>query len=223
MNDMFIIKTTELKEEMMPQVLKESVKEQISDAAEHLFAKLGYKQATMGLIAKEAGVATGNIYKYFTSKDALFYSIITPGFVKAFKDLTRKRVDILIQPDGLAKSQSMIDGEAGKLLRFWIKNRFKVIIVLSRAQGSIYESFAQDYIQAMIEQSMEQLFISLPGFKKTDVFLFTFKNRLADTVRDIVSILETYETEAQISEAFVVGWAYHHAGIQGLINLQTQK
>jgi len=202
----------------MVQVLKDSVKKQIADAAERMFAKVGYKKATVGMIAREAGVATGNIYKYYANKEKLFNSIITPEFVEEFKRLTRNRVAILINPAKAEEARSIETGDAGKLLRFWIDNRLKVIILLARAEGSQYESFTEEYLQAMAKQALDNLPSAHPDLNDSEIFRFTFNTRLADTVRGIVSILQTFENEEQIVAAFATSWAYHYAGINALIS-----
>ena len=201
----------------MAQVLKDRVKRRIANAAERMFAKVGYKKATVGMIAKEAGVATGNIYKYYANKEALFNSIITTAFAEEFRLLTRNRVAALNAPSKSGNARSIESGEAGKLLRFCIENRLKVIIILSRAEGSKHESFAEEYIQSMTEQTMDALPTAYPNLKNTEVFRFTFNKMLQNTVRGLVSILETFEEEERIVEAFVTGWTYHYAGINALI------
>ncbi|MCM3759709.1 TetR family transcriptional regulator [Alkalihalobacillus oceani] len=49
--------------------------EQIIEAAVTVIAKYGYHQAQVAKIAKEAGVADGTIYLYFTSKEDLLISL----------------------------------------------------------------------------------------------------------------------------------------------------
>ncbi|WID94160.1 helix-turn-helix domain-containing protein [Bosea vestrisii] len=43
----------------------------ILDAAERVFARAGFHAATMNEIAVEAGMSPGNLYRYFSSKDAI--------------------------------------------------------------------------------------------------------------------------------------------------------
>ncbi len=203
----------------MPQVLKQETKVKIYNAALSLFAEHGYQATTMSLVAQTAGVATGNIYKYYANKATLFDAIITPEFVAKFNRLTRKRVAKLIH---LQNSESMLEDEAGQLLKFWIDHRLQVIILLARAQGSKYQDFQQQYIQAMTKQTMSQLPTAQPNLKNDDVFKLTFNNRLADTVRGIVSILQAFDCEQKITAAFAASWAYHYAGIQALIDWSSQ-
>ena len=54
----------------------EDRREQIIDAAMHVFARKGYSNATNKDIAREAGITPGLIYYYFESKEALLYAIL---------------------------------------------------------------------------------------------------------------------------------------------------
>ena len=47
----------------------------ILDAAERVFVRAGFHAATMNDIAAEAGMSPGNLYRYFSSKDALIAGI----------------------------------------------------------------------------------------------------------------------------------------------------
>lgn len=51
----------------------------IVKAAAAVFSRLGFRQAQMGEIAKEAGVANGTLYNYFESKSHLFLYVIENG------------------------------------------------------------------------------------------------------------------------------------------------
>jgi AcrR family transcriptional regulator len=58
----------------------------IVDTAMHLFTENGYEATTMRAIAQKAGIATGNAYYYFASKDELvgeFYALAVAKHVSA--------------------------------------------------------------------------------------------------------------------------------------------
>jgi AcrR family transcriptional regulator len=199
----------------MAQVLKEEVRNRILEAAEKLFFYEGYKGATMGLIAEEADVATGNIYKYFSNKDELFRTVITEEFINELYMLTEKRVKTLsaeIMNDVSIKSLEK-NRDANNLLRFWVRNRVKTVILLDMAEGSIYESVRNSYFNMMINESIKGNKILI----ENKMMLFTFKNRLADTIRGLLDILTQFEKEKDIKTAFTMSWAYHYAGIRGLL------
>src|SRR5690348_9071167 len=50
---------------------------QIIDGAMAVFLEKGYDAASMGEIARSAGVSKGTLYVYFQDKDALFDAIVT--------------------------------------------------------------------------------------------------------------------------------------------------
>ena len=52
-----------------------SKKIQILEATEHLLAQHGFEHLSMQLVAKEAEVATGTIYRYFTDKNDLLQQL----------------------------------------------------------------------------------------------------------------------------------------------------
>ncbi|MFH1057602.1 MAG: TetR/AcrR family transcriptional regulator, partial [Pseudomonadota bacterium] len=58
-------------------------KEQILKAAERIFARKGFHEATVAEIAKEARVSEGTIYEYFTTKEGLLFTIPEAFIAKA--------------------------------------------------------------------------------------------------------------------------------------------
>jgi AcrR family transcriptional regulator len=51
----------------------------ILDAAMRVFGSMGFRDAKIADIATEAGVATGTLYNYFSSKEEIFQSILDDG------------------------------------------------------------------------------------------------------------------------------------------------
>lgn len=58
------------------QVRRQAVAESFAAAAEVVFARRGFEDATMQEIAREAGCATGTLYLYFRNKEELFQAIM---------------------------------------------------------------------------------------------------------------------------------------------------
>lgn len=57
------------------QIIKEASRKRIMDAALAMFGEYGYDRATVGAIAKKAGVSAGLLYNYFESKEELVITI----------------------------------------------------------------------------------------------------------------------------------------------------
>jgi AcrR family transcriptional regulator len=75
----------------MPKIVnKEQMKEDILKASLSAFLKYGFHKATMEKIAKEAGIAKGTLYLYFSSKEELTQSISRAHFAKLKKRLIPK-------------------------------------------------------------------------------------------------------------------------------------
>lgn len=51
---------------------KSEVRQQILEVAGEMFRTRGYEQTTINRIARKAGIGTGTLYNYFSSKDDLF-------------------------------------------------------------------------------------------------------------------------------------------------------
>ncbi len=60
---------------------------QIMEAAQAIFARLGFHKARMEDIAREAGVSKGTLYWYYRSKDALIAAILDRIFSREIRSL----------------------------------------------------------------------------------------------------------------------------------------
>lgn len=78
---------------------KEQRRSDILDAAEKVFSKKGYDQATMDDVAAEAELSKGTLYLYFKSKDELYFEIS----LRAHREL-RQMFERAVSPD-----RSLID------------------------------------------------------------------------------------------------------------------
>lgn len=200
----------------MAQTLKPEVEARILQAGVRVFAEQGYGPATMASIAKAAKVATGNIYRYYENKDALFYAVLPDAFVRTFMRLVNKRVSALVQADELETLDPSAQEAAEELLRFWIENRLRVIILLDRAKGSEHEAFAQQFVETLARLATQKMKRDAPSMRVTPVLRFTLDTIFKNTILAIVSILGAHETEPQIREAFAGFWSYQLAGLAGL-------
>jgi AcrR family transcriptional regulator len=81
-------------------------KSAILDAAMRLFVTKGYHATTTGAIAKEAGVAMGLMYHYFSSKEDLLISILKEHLDDLMK--SAGRIDFQKTP-GLTEVRMIID------------------------------------------------------------------------------------------------------------------
>jgi AcrR family transcriptional regulator len=61
---------------------RQSKRDQIMMAAEHLFTNRRFHEITLDQVARAAGVGKGTIYLHFADKDDLFFQVATSGFTQ---------------------------------------------------------------------------------------------------------------------------------------------
>nr|WP_307991703.1 TetR/AcrR family transcriptional regulator [uncultured Niameybacter sp.] len=138
------------------QILKEEMRESIINIAEQEFLKRGFKEASMRSIAKKANTTQGNLYNYFSSKEALLDAVVgeLPKTIERFfKEHDRPLMDL-------------------KELETWNEEKFKeafeqlgfdrllskpFIILMEGCIGTKYESYRKEFLKLGKEHILEHL------------------------------------------------------------------
>ena len=133
--------------------------EKIKQAAMEEFSDKGFLGASLRQIVKKAGVTTGAFYGYFSSKEALFASIVEPHaaalmgkFMEAqtsFAELPEEQ-----QPDHMGVESSdcvywMVD--------YICRHREPVKLLLTRSEGTSYEHFVHNMVEIEVEYTMKYM------------------------------------------------------------------
>ena len=133
--------------------------ERIQHEAMREFLDKGFQGAVLRQIVKNAGVTTGAFYGYFSSKEALFNSLVEPHaaalmgrFMEAqtaFAELPEEQ-----QPDHMGKASSdcihwMVD--------YICAHREAVKLLLCRAEGTSYEHFVHNMVEVEVEYTLQYL------------------------------------------------------------------
>ena len=136
-----------------------STLERIQQAALDEFAEKGFLGASLRQIVKNAGVTTGAFYGYFSSKEALFASIVEPHaaalmgrFMEAqtsFAELPEEQ-----QPDHMGVESSdcvhwMVD--------YICRHREPVKLLLCRSEGTSYEHFVHNMVEVEVEYTLKYM------------------------------------------------------------------
>jgi len=202
----------------MAQHLKEDVRERILTAALDVFAGRGYHSATMAEIAEKAGVATGNIYRYFPDKDTLFYTVVPPSFADELLGFLRKRVKAMA---GVSDVRTLPPGSAfsivsEKLLAFCIANRERVIALLDRAQGTRYEDLPTRLVGDMSRLAVQHHRDLGLDVRLTPALRFSLSRIYRNWLSALIEILAASGDDRQIRERVTAFSKYHLAGLKGL-------
>ena len=133
--------------------------EKIHEAAMAEFLDKGFQGASLRQIVKNAGVTTGAFYGYFSSKEALFASIVEPHaaalmgrFMEAqtsFSELPEQE-----QPEhmGLESSQCV-----NWMVDYSCDHREPVKLLLCKAEGTSYEHFVHNMVEVEVEYTLRYM------------------------------------------------------------------
>ena len=137
------------------QILKSTVKENILHAAMGEFEEKGYEKTSMRLIAKNAGITAGNMYRYFGNKECLFTAVVKPS---------HERLMDLLQYDAIANKKARPEKNIAEEIAVLITELFdahrrELLILLSKSSGSRYENYKQDLIEMVKRRITDTLMV----------------------------------------------------------------
>lgn len=199
----------------MPQILKEEIKDMIDKAALLQFYKKGYQKATMSDIAKEAGISTGNIYRYYHSKDELFYSAIPQSFINDMLSLIKTKLSSLnemsIEKARFSSVMKLVDDQA---VEFIIKHKMQIIVAVERSKGTKYENL-KDNIRDMLIRNLREYIKHLgkKGFINDRIKNDILKIITANFIQAFLEIIKNYEKGNDLAHAYESLLEYHELGV----------
>ncbi len=201
------------------QVLKDEVARRISRAALEAFAKRGFEAASMAEIARAAGVSTGNIYRYFASKDVLFDAVVPASLGEELVTLLERRVQSLAGIHDVRElpPSSAFHAASDDLLVFAIRRRLETVVLLGRTDASPREGFDARVVALLETLAIEHFRHLDPSLDVGPGERLVLRLAYQNLVRSMVEILETHSEEAAIRSAVTAYGRYHLAGLKHLL------
>lgn len=133
--------------------------ENIQRAALAEFSEKGFLGASLRQIVKSAGVTTGAFYGYFSSKEALFASIVEPHAAALMGRFMEAQTFFAELPE--AEQPEHMGVESSSYLHWMVdyicSHREPVKLLLTRAEGTSYEHFVHNMVEAEVESTMQYL------------------------------------------------------------------
>lgn len=137
------------------QYLKKEIRERILTAAVEEFKTHGYSGASIRNIANNAEISLGNVYRYFTNKEALYFAVINP-FMESIKQY--------IEKDFSFQGKTMRE-VADTLLAFLVQYSDEILII--RKGNTIHqESFIKYMVKVIAVKLKELIDVSFPEIGK---------------------------------------------------------
>lgn len=130
------------------QYLKDNVKDKIVKAALAEFNEKGYRDLSMRVIARNAGIVMGNIYRYFESKEALFNSMVGPVYDQISRMVTKAQAEIETVNGTWSDEQAMemVKSIYSRILETFSGHGKELLILLDKSSGSAYENTKKELI-----------------------------------------------------------------------------
>lgn len=133
--------------------------EKIQQSALEDFSEKGFLGASLRQIVKNAGVTTGAFYGYFSSKEALFASLVEPHAAALMGRFMEAQTGFAELPE---KEQPAHMGEASGDYVDWMvdyicQHREPVKLLLCRAEGTSYEHFVHNMVEVEVESTLRYM------------------------------------------------------------------
>jgi len=108
-----------------------------------------YQDASMRVIAKSAGITVGNIYRYFTNKDALFNDIMQP----VWQNVTKAIFDNYNQTLDLFPITEIITA----IMEIYKRYDRELYILLFKSKGSQFDNVRNELILLIEERIRNEM------------------------------------------------------------------
>jgi AcrR family transcriptional regulator len=145
---------------------KQSRIKQIKKSAGYIFEKKGFKAAKMDDIAERADISKATIYKYFKSKDDLFYEIMSEHITKLNNDL----VAICLRKEDPEKTIELI---VEKTFKFSKEHSDIYNLVTELKASEINKLFSADkvrHLKVIMASNLKQLEIAIRNGIEKGIF-----------------------------------------------------
>lgn len=139
------------------QVLKDEVRNSIHHAALIEFQEKGFKNASMRSIAERGGMTVGNLYRYFASKEDLFYAVISPAYHKII-ELTQEPFDNMDNPKEV---QQFFEHLADRIMTINHEHRRELLILIDGSIGTRFEHAIEEITLLVEKKIRDQVFTKL--------------------------------------------------------------
>ena len=133
--------------------------QKILDAGMEEFQEKGFRDASLRQIVKNAGVTTGAFYGYFSSKEALFASIVEPHAAAVMGKFMTAQTDFAELPK--EEQPAHLGVESGDCVEWMIDYMYDhydpVKLLICRSDGTPYESFIHNMVEVEVDYTFRYM------------------------------------------------------------------
>lgn len=133
--------------------------EKIQQAALEEFSEKGFLGASLRQIVKNAGVTTGAFYGYFSSKEALFASIVEPHAAALMGRFMEAQTAFAELPEAEQPEHMGIESSqcVSWMVEYICAHRKPVKLLLCKAEGTSYEHFVHNMVEQEVVYTLRYM------------------------------------------------------------------
>ena len=133
--------------------------ESIQRAAMQEFLDKGFQGASLRQIVKNAGVTTGAFYGYFSSKEALFASIVEPHAAAMMGKFMEAQTSFAELPEEQQPEHMGVESSSCVhwMVDYICAHREPVKLLLCCAEGTSYEHFVHNMVEVEVESTLQYM------------------------------------------------------------------
>ena len=203
------------------QTLKDNIRQRILVVAREEFITYGVKRTSIRMIAHKAGIAIGNVYNYFGSKDHLFREVLRPLInalnVYILSHNEEQHLDIEVF------NAKKFQDEYIMAMKTLVKTfRHELRLLLFNAEGTSLAGYKDKIIEHQTKIGTEYLQLMKERYPHIDIDISPFFLHIASsTWMSIFSELVEHDeyTEQEIERALEQYAAYSMAGWKELMKV----
>lgn len=138
---------------------EQSTLERIQEAARMEFLEKGFRSASLRNIVKMAGVTTGAFYGYFSSKEALFASIVEPHAAAVMGRFMQTQTDFAALPEEEQPAHMGVDSAdcVDWMLDYMYDHYEDSKLLICSSDGTSYENFVHRMVEAEVEYTFRYI------------------------------------------------------------------
>lgn len=146
----------------------EGVSERIEECARKEFLEKGYTDASLRVIASEAGTTTGSIYSRYGDKEGLFSVIVEPvakGFIDIFADVQEEFHSMEIHRQADNRDGFTAQGMQ-RLVEYMYDHLGEFQLLVNASHGTKFQNFVEHLVE--IETDYTYKYMESVGLKPSD-------------------------------------------------------
>ncbi len=135
---------------------KNNVRDLLLTVARDEFLKNGVKKTSMQTLAQKSGVAVGNIYNYFNSKDDLLKAILAP-MLKAYEEYRRTGRSPFYNTTDVFEYEEYFYMMKNLVVSFIVPYRSELKLMIVETAGTSLEHYFDRFIEAQLRDGERYL------------------------------------------------------------------